>query len=149
MIEIKDKPATGLTIRLHDADNVLIARKDLALGVKLDNGLTCRGQVQAGHKVAARAIREGEPILKYNVVIGFASADIAAGSYVHAHNMQFREFERDYAYGADYKPLQMLPEAERASFMGIQRAYGQVATRNFVGVLSTVNCSAPVAHRIA
>ena len=149
MIEIKDKPTTGQTIRLHDADNVLIARTDLALGAKLDNGLTCRGQVQAGHKVAARAIREGEPILKYNVVIGFASTDIAAGSYVHAHNMQFREFERDYAYGADYKPLQMLPEAERASFMGIVRANGQVATRNFVGVLSTVNCSATVAHRIA
>ena len=149
MIEIKDKPTTGQTIRLHDADNVLIARTDLALGAKLDNGLTCRGQVQAGHKIAARAIHEGEPILKYNVTIGFASADIAAGSYVHAHNMQFREFDRDYAYGADYKALQMVPEAERASFMGIVRANGQVATRNFVGVLSTVNCSATVAHRIA
>ena len=88
MIEIKDKPATGQTIRLHDADNVLIARKDLPLGAKLDNGLTSRGQVQAGHKIAARTIAQGEPILKYNVVIGFASSDIPAGSYVHAHNMQ-------------------------------------------------------------
>ena len=149
LIEIKDKPATGQTIRLHGNDNVLIARTDLALGAKLDNGLTCRGQVQAGHKIASRAIREGEPILKYNVVIGFASSDIAPGSYVHAHNMQFREFDRDYAYGADYRPLQLLPEGERASFMGIVRVNGQVATRNYVGVLSTVNCSATVAHRIA
>src|SRR5262245_78721 len=111
IIEIKEKPATGQTIRLHDADNVLIARTDLALGAKLDNGLTCRGQVQAGHKIAARAITKGEPILKYNVVIGFAAADIAPGSYVHAHNMQFREFDRDYAYGADYQPLAMVPAA--------------------------------------
>jgi len=149
MIEIKDKPATGQTIRLHEADNVLVARTDLALGARLDNGLTCRGQIQAGHKIASRAIAQGEPILKYNVVIGFASADIPAGSYVHAHNMQFREFDRDYAYGADYKPLDLLPENRRASFMGIVRANGQVATRNYVGVLSTVNCSATVAHRIA
>ena len=149
MIEIKDKPATGHTIRLHDADNVLIARTDLALGAKLDNGLTCRGQVQAGHKIAARAIRQGEPILKYNVVIGFAATDIAPGSYVHAHNMQFREFDRDYAYCADYHPVEPLPESDRTSFMGIVRANGQVATRNYVGVLATVNCSATVAHKIA
>jgi altronate hydrolase len=149
MIEIKEKSVTGQTIRLHDADNVLIARKDLALGAKLENGLTSRGQVQAGHKIAARAIREGEPILKYNVVIGFASSDIAAGSYVHAHNMQFREFDRDYAYAEEFKPVQMVPQAQRASFMGIVRANGQVATRNFVGVLSTVNCSSTVAHKIA
>ena len=149
MIEIRDKPATGQTIRLHDADNVLIARTDLALGAKLEGGLTCRGQVQAGHKIAARAIAKGDPVLKYNVVIGFASSDIAPGSYVHAHNMQFREFDRDYAYGADFRPLQLLPENKRASFMGIVRANGQVATRNYVGVLSTVNCSATVAHKIA
>ncbi len=149
MIEIKEKSVTGKTIRLNDADNVMIARVDLPLGTKIEDGLTCRGQVQAGHKVASRAIREGEPILKYNVVIGFASVDIPAGSYVHAHNMQFREFDRDYAYAEEFKPVQMVPEAERASFMGIVRANGQVATRNFVGVLSTVNCSATVAHKIA
>ena len=149
MIEIKEKSVTGKTIRLHDADNVVIARIDLALGTKLDDGLTCRGQVQAGHKVASRAIKLGDPILKYNVVIGFASVDIPAGSYVHAHNMQFREFDRDYAYAEEFKPVQMVPDAERASFMGIVRANGQVATRNFVGILSTVNCSATVAHKIA
>jgi altronate hydrolase len=149
MIEIKEKSVTGKTIRLHDADNVVIARIDLALGTKLDDGLTCRGQVQAGHKIASHAIKQGEPILKYNVVIGFASVDIPAGSYVHAHNMQFREFDRDYAYAEEFKPVQMVPDAERASFMGIVRANGQVATRNYVGVLSTVNCSATVAHKIA
>ena len=66
LIEIKDKPATGQTIRLHDNDNVLIARTDLALGAKLDNGLTCRGQVQAGHKIASRAIREDRKSTRLN-----------------------------------------------------------------------------------
>ena len=128
MIEIKEKTVTGKAIRLHDADNVLIARIDLALGAKIEGGLTCRGQVQAGHKVASRTIPKGEPIFKYNVVIGFAAVDIAPGSYVHTHNMQFREFDRDYAYAEEFQPLQMLPQAERASFMGIVRENGQVAT---------------------
>ncbi len=149
MIEIKEKPTTGHTIRLHDADNVLIARTDLSIGSKIEGGLSSRSQVQAGHKVSARAIKKGEPILKYNVVIGFASSDIAPGTYVHSHNMEFREFDRDYAYGADYRAVEMLPEAQRASFMGIVRENGQVATRNFIGVLSTVNCSATVVHKVA
>jgi altronate hydrolase len=149
VIQIKDKPASGPVIRLHENDNVLIARGDIAIGTKLDGGLTAKSQVPAGHKIAARDIKKGEPILKYAVTIGFASADIAAGTYVHSHNLEFREFDRDYAYAKDYKPEQMVPEAERASFMGIVRANGQVATRNYIGVLSTVNCSATVAHKIA
>ena len=69
--------------------------------------------------------------------------------FVHSHNMEFREFDRDYAHAKDYRPVEMLPESERASFMGIVRENGQVATRNYVGVLSTVNCSATVVHKIA
>ena len=118
----KDKPASGPVIRLHESDNVLIARGDIAIGTKLDGGLTAKSQVPAGHKIAARAIQKGEPILKYAVTIGFASADIPAGTYVHSHNLEFREFDRDYAYARDYKPEQMFAEAERASFMGIVRA---------------------------
>jgi altronate hydrolase len=150
MIEIHDKPATGATIRLHAADNVVVARTDLGIGARLDpEGLTSRSQIPAGHKIAARPIRHGEPIVKYNVTIGFAAADIAPGTWVHAHNMEFREFDRDYAFCQDYRPVQLLPEVERAGFLGIVRANGQVGTRNYVGVLSTVNCSATVVHRIA
>ncbi|MGH8619890.1 MAG: UxaA family hydrolase [Burkholderiales bacterium] len=151
MIEVLDKPAAGQTIRLHDNDNVVIARRDVPLGARLEalGGIASRGQVPAGHKIASRAIKKGEPVLKYNVTIGFATDDIAPGTYVHSHNMEFREFQRDYAYAQDYQPVVMVPEAERATFMGIVRANGQVATRNYVGVLSTVNCSATVAHKIA
>jgi altronate hydrolase len=149
MIEVLEKPAAGPVIRLHEADNVLIARANVEIGTKLGDGLTCRSQVPSGHKIASRAIKQGEPILKYNVTIGFAAADIAPGTFVHSHNMEFREFDRDYAYAKDYCAVQMIPEAERATFMGIVRANGQVATRNYVGVLSTVNCSATVAHKVA
>ena len=149
MIEVLDKPATGPAIRLHEADNVIIARSNVEIGTKLGNGLTCRSQVPSGHKIAARAIKKGEAILKYNVTIGFAAADIAPGTFVHSHNMEFREFERDYAHARDYRPVQLLPESERATFMGIVRANGQVATRNYIGVLSTVNCSATVVHKVA
>lgn len=150
LIEIREKPTAGMTIRLHENDNVVVARSDLAIGAKLDpQGLVCRSQVSAGFKVAARNIVRGEPIRKYNVVIGFAAADIAAGSLVHSHNTEFREFDRDYAYAQDYVPVELLPEHERASFLGIVRENGQVATRNYVGILSTVNCSATVVHKIA
>ena len=149
MIEVLEKPAAGPVIRLHEADNVVIARSNVEIGTKLGDGLTCRSQVPSGHKIATRAIKKGEPILKYNVTIGFAATDIAPGTFVHSHNMEFREFDRDYAYAKDYRPVQMIPESERATFMGIVRANGQVATRNYIGVLSTVNCSATVVHKIA
>ena len=149
MIEVLERPAAGPVIRLHEADNVVIARSNVEIGAKIGEGLTSRSQVPSGHKIATRAIKMGEPILKYNVTIGFAATDIPAGSFVHSHNMEFREFDRDYAHARDYRPVQMVPALERATFMGIVRANGQVATRNYIGVLSTVNCSATVVHKIA
>jgi altronate hydrolase len=150
---MKDAPTkqiSGPAIRLHPADNVVIARIDVSIGTPIPaEGIVSRSQVQAGYKIAARPIAKGEAVRKYNVVIGFAAADIAPGTMVHDHNMEFREFDRDYAYGADYQAVDMVPEAERATFQGIVRENGQVATRNFIGILSTVNCSATVVHKIA
>jgi len=83
------------------------------------------------------------------VCIGFAANDIAAGTLLHSHNMMFREFERDYAFARDYVPVQLLPPEQRATFDGIVRPDGRVGTRNYVGILSTVNCSATVVHKIA
>ncbi|MEI2415808.1 altronate dehydratase family protein [Orrella sp. JC864] len=150
MIEFSEKRVTGPVIRLHCADNVVVARVPIGLGTEVPSeGFTSRSQVPAGHKLAARDIKAGEPILKYNVCIGFAATDIAAGTYLHSHNTDFREFDRDYAHGRDYRPTVLLPEAEQASFQGIVRANGQVATRNYIGIIATVNCSATVVHRIA
>jgi altronate hydrolase len=150
MIELSHKRVTGPIIRLHPGDNVVVARMDVAIGTPVPSeAFTTRSQVPAGHKIAARAIAAGEPILKYNTCIGFASVDIAAGTYVHSHNVSFREYDRDYAYGREYVATPVLPESEQAKFMGYVRADGEVGTRNFIGILSTVNCSATVVHKVA
>jgi altronate hydrolase len=150
MLELGEKRITGPIIRLHPNDNVVVARIEVGIGTPVPSeGFTSRSQVPAGHKIAARAIRAGDPILKYNVCIGFAAVDIAPGTYVHSHNVSFREYSRDYAWGEDYVETPVLPEAEQARFMGYAREDGQVGTRNFLGILSTVNCSATVVHKVA
>jgi altronate hydrolase len=150
MIELTHKRVAGPIIRLHPGDNVVVARMDVGIGTPVPSeDFTTRSQVPAGHKIAARAIAAGEPILKYNTCIGFASVAIAAGTYVHSHNVSFREYDRDYAHGKEYVPTPVLPESEQAKFMGYVRADGEVGTRNFIGILSTVNCSATVVHKVA
>ena len=137
-------------IRLHDHDNVLIAKTALSLGQAFPQwGLKARAQVPAGHKIAARPIAQGERVLKYNTEIGVATRDIAAGEHVHSHNLALGEFHHDPAFGEDVRPVAFVPPAERATFQGIVRADGRVATRNFIGILSSVNCSSTVIHRIA
>ena len=117
MNDIVASPAASPVIRMHAADNVVIARIDLPQGSTAE-GIACLNRVPAGHKMATRAIAKGEPIVKYNTIIGFAGQDIRPGTLLHRHNMEFREFERDYAFCADAKPVAMVPEAKRASFMG-------------------------------
>ncbi|GAA4250373.1 altronate dehydratase [Azospirillum formosense] len=141
----------SLTIRLHPADNVVVAGADLPEGTALpDTGVVARTAIPSGHKVAVQAIAVGEPVRKYNQVIGFATAPIAPGDHVHVHNIGVGDsFERDYAFGADVHPTDLVPEAERATFQGIVRPDGRVATRNYIGILTTVNCSATAARMIA
>jgi altronate hydrolase len=138
----------SLTIRLHADDDVVIARQQLVGGTKLmDENVTVVGLIPPGHKVATRAIAKGAPVKRYNQIIGFASRDIAPGEHVHLNNLQMGTFDRDYAFGVDVKPTQYVTPA--ATFMGIVRQDGRVATRNYLGILSTVNCSATVARGIA
>ncbi|UXC39066.1 altronate dehydratase family protein [Cupriavidus gilardii] len=137
-------------IRLHANDNVLIARQELALGQPLPElGVRARAQVPAGHKIAACAIAKGEPVRKYDTVIGVADRDIAPGEHVHSHNLKLVDFYRDPAFCSDVRPIDYVPEAERAAFQGFVRADGRVGTRNFIGILSSVNCSATVIRHIA
>jgi altronate hydrolase len=150
VIDRSSKRVSGPVIRLHRDDNIVVARQDLAIGTPVpEEGIVSRSQVPAGYKIAAVPIAAGQPIRKYNVVVGFASADIAPGTLVHSHNTDFREFDRDYAHASEYRPVELLPADERATFRGIVREDGSVGTRNYIGILSTVNCSATVAHHIA
>ena len=136
-------------IRLHPSDDVVIARAQLVGGTPIEN-IVSRGLIPPGHKIAMRAIAAGEPVRRYDQIIGFASQPIAPGEHVHTHNLDMGadkgDFARDYAYGADVKPP---PAPREATFMGIRRADGRVATRNYIGVLTSVNCSATAARAIA
>ena len=136
-------------IRLHPNDDVVIARQQLMSGATVEN-IAVRGLIPPGHKIATRAIASGEPVRRYNQIIGFASQAIAAGEHIHVHNLNLGDnkgdFARDYAFCADVKPAAPLLHAE---FMGHVRADGRVATRNYIGILSSVNCSATVARAIA
>ena len=140
--------APGPVIRIHPADNVVIARRQLLGGVHLaEEGVTVAGLVPPGHKIATREIRAGEPVLRYGQVIGAATQPIAPGQHVHTHNLAFTDFAREHAPGAGAAPTAYVDTP--ASFMGIVRPDGRVATRNFIGVLTSVNCSATAARAIA
>ena len=140
--------SASLTIRLHPQDDVVIARQQLVSGTLLrDENITVAGLIPPGHKVATRAIAQGEPVKRYNQIIGFASRPILPGQQVHLNNLAMGEFARDYAFGSEAKPTQYV--AAPATFMGIVRPDGRVATRNYIGLLSTVNCSATVVRAIA
>jgi len=142
--------AVSPVIRLDAADNVVVARAKIAAGTPIEaEGVVAAQEVPLGHKIATRAIAKGEPVLKYNTVIGYAGEDIVPGTWLHSHNVLFDDVVKDYAHGRDYVPTRLLPESERAQFMGYRRADGRVGTRNYIGVFITVNCSATVARRIA
>ncbi|CAG9172655.1 UxaA family hydrolase [Cupriavidus respiraculi] len=142
--------SANAVVRLHPNDNVVIAKGDLSLGQTLPElALRVRAQVPAGHKIAACAIAAGTPVRKYDTVIGVADRDIAPGDHVHSHNLKLVDFYRDPAFCQDVRPVDYVPEAERARFMGFVREDGRVGTRNFIGILSSVNCSATVIKHIA
>ena len=145
---ITRQSAMPSALRLGPDDDVLIAMRDIAPGAALPGAPgVASASIPAGHKVAARDIAAGAPVRRYSQIIGFATRDIRAGEHVHLHNMAMRDFERDYAFCADVKP-DARPDAS-LTFNGIVRADGQVATRNYIGVISSVNCSATVCRQIA
>jgi altronate hydrolase len=139
-------------IRLQPADDVAITTGDAAAGTPIDVGgqqVLLRNDVPRGHKLAVRDIGAGAAVRRYGQVIGFARAGITAGEHVHLHNVEYREFEREYEFSSDARPGKVLPEAEQATFQGYARSDGTVGTRNFLGILTTVNCSATAARQIA
>src|SRR5215212_1338418 len=135
-----------LTICLNPADNVVVARVDLLPGTEAE-GVAVRTPVPAGHKLATAPIASGEPVRKYGQILGFATEDIAPGQWVHTHNLAMGDFARDYAFGVDARPTEPVPVP--ATFQGIRRADGRAATRNYIGIITSVNCSAHVAELIA
>ena len=140
--------AESVVIRIHPADDVVIARRQLLGGTRIHSeGITVSGLVPPGHKIAVRAIPSGAPVRRYNQIIGTATQDIAPGQHVHTHNLAFSSFERTHDVGSALQPTAYVNPP--ATFMGIVRDDGRVATRNYIGVLTSVNCSATAARAIA
>jgi len=139
------------TLRLNPEDNIVVAIADLPAGSVVEGEIVTRARVPRGHKTASRFIATGEPIRKFGQVIGFASADIEPGDWVHEKNVTMGEdFDRDYAFASEARP----PEGPRADetpafFEGYKRADGRAGTRNYIGILSSVNCSATVVDYVA
>ncbi len=136
------------TLRLNPKDNVLVAVDVIEVGATPE-GVTALAKVPRGHKMATVKIEKGAAVLKFGQIIGFASTDILPGAHIHTHNCGFAAFERDYAFAQDAKQEAILPLEARATFEGFRRASGAVGTRNYIGVMTSVNCSATVARFIA
>lgn len=137
-------------IVLHESDNVGICKVSLPAGVLFaERDVTLLRDIPAMHKVAIKPIAKGDAITKYGQVIGFASADIPAGEHVHVHNCVMGEYEKDYGFSEQSRPTEWVPESERATFQGYKRLNGKFGTRNYIGIITTVNCSATVAKAIA
>jgi altronate hydrolase len=139
--------APNPTIRLHPDDGVVIARATLLPGTPVAQGVAATMRIPAGHKVAIRPIAAGEAVRRYGQIIGFATAPIAPGEHVHVHNCGMGDFDKDYAWGVDARPTANFTPA--ATFQGIRRPDGRAATRNYIGILTSVNCSAHVASLVA
>src|SRR5215207_3999888 len=138
----------ALVIRIHANDDVVIARRQLVGGTRIESeGVTACGLIPPGHKVATRAIAAGAPVRRYDQIIGSARQAIAPGQHVHTHNLEFSSFAREYAAASGARPTEYV--ANPATFDGIVRADGRIATRNYIGILTSVNCSATVARAIA
>ncbi len=133
-------------IRLDRADTVVTATRILALGTLVD-GVSTTAQIPSGHKVATIQMALGDPVRKYSQLIGYASCDIMPGDHVHTHNVDFRNTATEYEFSTDLRP--MLPAAKQDIFMGFRRENGKVGTRNYIAIITSVNCSATAARMIA
>ena len=139
-----------LSIRLNSADNIVVASKELLPQTEIQTeNLICREVIPVGHKVATTIIPPGQPVIKYNQTIGFAKVIIHPGEHIHLHNLEYKEFDRDPAISLEAQATKPIPEKLRATFQGIIRPDNRIATRNYIGVVSTANCSSTVVRRIA
>ncbi|NRA99201.1 MAG: altronate dehydratase [Rhodobacteraceae bacterium] len=126
----------------------MISLVDLSAGASpagLDVALI--GSVPRGHKIATRPISKGENVYRYGQIIGQAKSDIQPGEHVHVQNLGMGAHSQDYAIASEVPAL--APIAAQRTFEGYHRADGRVGTRNYVGILTTVNCSGSVARFIA
>jgi altronate hydrolase len=140
-----------VAIRLHDADNVAVLKTQLKAGGELvlgQSAVRVTENVRPGHKIAISEIGDGEPVRKYGQIIGFAHGHVASGSHVHTHNLTMRDFGRDYDFCVETKPVEYHSPDKMRTFNGYARPGGRVGTRNYIAIISSVNCSASVSNYV-
>ncbi|HKD38606.1 MAG TPA: UxaA family hydrolase, partial [Pirellulales bacterium] len=137
-------------ILLHERDNLCVAARSLETGSRVTVGgrtVELASAVPQGHKIAIAPIGIGEPAIKFGQVIGFASSPIEPGDWIHTHNLSAGQFARDCPKATDVP--RDPPPLQGQSFLGFRRADGRAGTRNYLAVISSVNCSASVSRYIA
>lgn len=169
MMKMKDHKVNA--IRLKENDNVAVLKSSLKKGSEVfydDHDhyeihkhhhyeihdrekfiLTCKETICSGHKIALKNLKKGDALVKYGHRIGIAKVAIQAGEHVHIHNVMMKSFRRNYEFCEDYKPVEIIDEKRRRSFRGFARNDGKVGTRNYIGIISSVNCSASVSRFVA
>lgn len=143
---------SAVAMRLHPDDDVAIATMPLATGLDMDGekrAITVRQAIPAGHKVALNQRAVGEPVRRYGQIIGFAGASIEPGDHVHSHNLGVGALQHEYDFGQGVRPVRYVPATERRTFQGFPRADGRAGTRNYLAIISSVNCSASVSRYVA
>lgn len=150
-MSVAERKFSEVAVLLRDNDNVAVLKRSLKSGDHLVNEsieLRALENIGAGHKIAVAEIADGAPVRRYGQIIGFAQGRIALGAHVHTHNVAMKEFGRDYHFCADARPVNYHKRDEIRYFQGFARPGGRVGTRNFVAVISSVNCSASVSHYV-
>ena len=136
-----------IALRLHETDTVMVALAAIPPGTEIAPGVVTAEAVPAGHKVSLRPVETGENVVRYGQIIGTATAPIAAGAHVHVQNLGMGRHRQDYGFG---EAARALPPVETpATFRGFHRPSGRVGTRNYLGILTSVNCAGSVARFIA
>jgi len=143
-------PAPGPFLRLHPGDDVVVARRPAAKGdqwFESDYGVIASQSIDLGHKMAIRTKLRGEPVRKYGQLIGYAIEDIQPGDHVHVHNLAVGDHHAEYEFATEL--LSLPAPGPMRTFQGYRRPDGRAATRNYIGIVSTVNCSAASSRFIA
>ena len=134
-------------IVLNKNDNVAVTPFVIPAKTKIKGqNISSIDDIPFGHKICLKSVNRGDPVIKYDQIIGFASKDIIPGEHVHSHNLEFKEFDRAFKV---VKKKSIINEKSELFFNGIMRDNSQVATRNYIGIISTVNCSATVTKMIS
>jgi len=139
-----------VAVHLRPGDNIAVAARNIDRGLTVQvNGssLTSAVRIPLGHKMAVRPIKKGDAVYKYGQIIGFATEDILPGGHVHVHNVRADDFERDYAFCRDRPAPPAAVDADY--FMGYDRGDGRFGTRNYLAIISTVNCAASTSNYIS